>query len=771
MMASRNGPKGPAPKKNAVTYGKAPRSRPLGSLNTIAESNPYDFPDSDGSDASPTPRKPNPPKMKPATLSRPPNVHRGSTDTGRARVPAKQKENDGDARKRTHSKAFVEDGIVVARPPTNSFSARIKTTQPISEPNPRIIPKSKPLEQIQNKKPRPPTTSNTAPVARMPVRPLKTVGSANATKKLEPPKPQARKPRLIDRLASQAEEESDSETDDSRASEDDRDRTPRHRSQTPASQRASTAMEWSQSRPEQTKTPASKKIKHTYSQARSIREDTQQGDDPYGLSADAQLDSLLSSPPINASNPPFSLPADDFDLDDDEDDCPKSAIKSIHELRRAGANNRFADEMEDLLSRIGAPARDQVSMRRNSLLELAQKLQRDDFAAQFRDHAARDTIAKGIGKETDIISGFAFTSSLVLFLSSNNAPHLLRRLVEERVGKMLSELLRIRDDITVLAAQRAMNVSKAGLASLRGVKSFLLRKPLWLQQRPSSLSPRTMALQLLSILHRYLETRYLEQVIQDSEYELQKIIASEDLYDLEEDEVEVEEDTDTALVIVILESRSGAGIEATEGTQKMARASKISQFLQKTLENWPKEQGEAVTTTLKLVINTTNVEDGAKAFGNTRTLQHLSRCICEGIRQVQEAVEKNTFQAGLYNELLLVLGVTINILEHHKPSRALIDQTSLERLAALYMGNHESIDDADSEQQSKVNVALGYLAVILGYLSLDPQARGVIQKHNNGSGLTHLIESIQKFSRLFSTVDNKMHELEGLVNELQRHRA
>jgi hypothetical protein len=182
-------------------------------------------------------------------------------------------------------------------------------------------------------------------------------------------------------------------------------------------------------------------------------------------------------------------------------------------------------------------------------------------------------------------------------------------------------------------------------------------------------------------------------VIQDSEYELQKIIASEDPYDLEEDEAEAEEDTDTALVIVILESRSGAGIEATEGTQKMASASKISQFLQKTLKKWPKEQGEAVTTTLKLVINTTNVEDGAKAFGNTRTLQHLSRCICEGIRQVQEAVEKNTFQAGLYNELLLVLGLTINILEHHKPSRALIDQTSLERLAAMYMGNHEAIDD------------------------------------------------------------------------------
>ena len=68
---------------------------------------------------------------------------------------------------------------------------------------------------------------------------------------------------------------------------------------------------------------------------------------------------------------------------------------------------------------IGEPERIPSSLRMNALLELSQKLQRTDFASQFRDHAARDKIARNIGEERDIISGFAITASLIFFLSSN----------------------------------------------------------------------------------------------------------------------------------------------------------------------------------------------------------------------------------------------------------------------------------------------------------------------------------------------------------------
>jgi hypothetical protein len=68
-----------------------------------------------------------------------------------------------------------------------------------------------------------------------------------------------------------------------------------------------------------------------------------------------------------------------------------------------------------------------------------------------------------------------------------------------------------------------------------------------------------------------------------------------------------------------------------------------------------------------------------------------------------------------------------------------------------------------------VSVALGYLAIILGYLSLNQQARSLIAERTRGAGLRELIDSIRQFIGIYRNVDSNMQELEGLVNELQRH--
>jgi hypothetical protein len=68
-----------------------------------------------------------------------------------------------------------------------------------------------------------------------------------------------------------------------------------------------------------------------------------------------------------------------------------------------------------------------------------------------------------------------------------------------------------------------------------------------------------------------------------------------------------------------------------------------------------------------------------------------------------------------------------------------------------------------------VSVALGYLAVTLGYLSLDKRARLLISERTNGSGLRELIDSIRQFIGIYRNVESNVQELEGLVNELQRY--
>jgi hypothetical protein len=70
----------------------------------------------------------------------------------------------------------------------------------------------------------------------------------------------------------------------------------------------------------------------------------------------------------------------------------------------------------------------------------------------------------------------------------------------------------------------------------------------------------------------------------------------------------------------------------------------------------------------------------------------------------------------------------------------------------VYIANR---NQADSEEKSKVSVAFGYLAVILGYLCLEDRGR-------------RAIDSIREFIGLYRTIDPKVHELEGLAQELRR---
>lgn len=70
-------------------------------------------------------------------------------------------------------------------------------------------------------------------------------------------------------------------------------------------------------------------------------------------------------------------------------------------------------------------------------------------------------------------------------------------------------------------------------------------------------------------------------------------------------------------------------------------------------------------------------------------------------------------------------------------------------------------------EKSQLSVAFGYLAVVLGYLSLVAWVRKRLAEQSRGEGVVILIGSIQEFIRMYKTVDSKVHELEGLVRELQ----
>lgn len=76
-------------------------------------------------------------------------------------------------------------------------------------------------------------------------------------------------------------------------------------------------------------------------------------------------------------------------------------------------------------------------------------------------------------------------------------------------------------------------------------------------------------------------------------------------------------------------------------------------------------------------------------------------------------------------------------------------------------------------EKTSVAVAHGYLAILLGYLSLGGQARQRLEGKSHGRGIKHLLGSIQEFMALHQKLDTDelTTSLQNLVNELrQRHK-
>lgn len=71
-------------------------------------------------------------------------------------------------------------------------------------------------------------------------------------------------------------------------------------------------------------------------------------------------------------------------------------------------------------------------------------------------------------------------------------------------------------------------------------------------------------------------------------------------------------------------------------------------------------------------------------------------------------------------------------------------------------------------EKSKLSVAFGYLAVLLGYLALSSPVQEEIRIQDEACGIFDLIGSVHEFIGMHESVDNKIQELEGLISELRQ---
>ncbi|OLN95429.1 hypothetical protein CCHL11_09428 [Colletotrichum chlorophyti] len=696
-MATRDGPS--VPRKKTATYGKTSRKRPIHAFLDLSSGsrraaenfqavvpsskkseqiqNMYD-PPSDDEPVQPTPRRD---ARVVETTETQPDGSRSSKKrrTYSAVAPmVDRKPTTESTAIFSQAKATASSQIRRAKSP---FGA-VTTVEPLRIDNDETttpeLKKANNPRQIESR----PTSLHSR---------VKVEVQPSATKPRRGPEP--RRIRLIDQLAAQTEDSSEYESDTS----DELEKSPNRAASSDAS--ISTPIKQTEMTPKLSARPkqllSTRKFRSTYGQQRTLKADENGGD---GFGSQVGFESSqhdLTPPPAMSKLSSFAFEEEEIE---EETSSKGGGIIDIHALRQAGANHRFADSMSDLLDRIGKPQplRSQPARsRRTALLELASKLRDKTFVRQFRDQGAKDALFQAIGEEEDIFSGFALLSVLLVLFTSHSVPHLVPQLQAEGIAQLASKMFEIEEDIVAIAGQRKSNLSRNAQASLGNLRLTLQQLDLWKGTPPTLVSPRTIALKTLSVLCHDGDSPVIQDILSGLTDQLFGFVET----GWEQSRADGMTTTNGGISLSLLEGYSIAAMQSEAGPRWTQRYLPIlADILTAAMARPMGQFADFESTTLKLTLNTTNNNPtAASAFSRGELFRELAESSVSGFELLQQSVRKGAFSNGVYETLMLMLGVMINISEHCPSTRQSVDSwqgpngSPLDKLMDVYLENRESV--------------------------------------------------------------------------------
>ncbi|KAI1500919.1 hypothetical protein F5X99DRAFT_384369 [Biscogniauxia marginata] len=587
------------------------------------------------------------------------------------------------------------------------------------------------------------------------------------------PSKKARK-RLIDTLAEQ--------TSDDIAEADDGSDTQTRPAHPVSSQASDTSMLDSQNMPStpdakprtaqtmsaRTFARSSSALKFTYGQGRKVLEEEDNLLDAFTLPEESSVS--LKGRRLELRGPK-ALTTGPFDDDDAAAvGSPNSKLRDIHELRQAGANSRVADAMQDLVDQMRTPG-----TRRSALLQVAEKIKDKTFMRQCRDHGVEATILKDVGKETDTISGFLILSILFTITAKWPSAHVPRLLGLEESGHLFARLLGVRDDIKKIVKDRKSNLSKRGQNSIITIQNALRELPVWDGTNPTQISPRSLTIKYLHLLitqHANVDPAIFSLSVTEHLFEvLSEATKSENYWD-----PKAAESIDLFGALSVLDFYAvGIADVQHENTEWAAKYLPVVADVFGTSLRMPVRDNKELegsqkleSSVLKLVINLTNNNLKApEIFASKGILPALAGSVSDNFTQVLTSITQDSWTEGILDGLVLRIGILINFSEHSSLVRQVVNdchhdaKQPVDEFIRLFLENHRRTSEADSMEKSHLNVAFGYLAVLLGYLSLHAPVRQKLKSNHSAKSIGPLIDSIREFIAHYEKVENAMDESES----------
>ncbi|TEY80575.1 hypothetical protein BOTCAL_0037g00310 [Botryotinia calthae] len=501
--------------------------------------------------------------------------------------------------------------------------------------------------------------------------------------------------------------------------------------------------------------------KFTYSRQRSmlVEEDMMEQ-----LAFDMPLETPQSSQRRRGSIPSLKPLSSFREEEQQEDEAASTAISTIHELRQAGANSRFADEVEDLLDRIGRPSIKLSSMRRSGLLDLGLKMKDRAFVRQFRAHGAEQRLFIDIGQEADVVSGFLMTSLITPILAEGSAPLVVSQLQQQGIAKLLGRIISVEKSFVTVIKERKTNMSKMAQKSMKAYHDSLLAIPTWKDLSPHELCPRTLALKCLELMVRQCReagdaSDIISEELNINLFEILKLSNSDTAWDFPHGT----EAVDFYLTLSTLESHSLVSRIAQDETIWIRQFLPIIGNTLNTALNRPLESfGEQQILALKLTVNVTNHNSKAcDAIADSDLMFTILRIIVAKFKSMSSLWAEEEIVVAVDN-LILLIGAMINFaLWSTKALQNINDfagtaKDPLDELIRLFVDNREKTFEVDSQHESHKNVPFGYLSVLLGHFCLLPAIEKRIRMRQTTKTLRPLITSINEFIVYHKAADDEL---------------
>ncbi|KAF2847284.1 hypothetical protein T440DRAFT_211926 [Plenodomus tracheiphilus IPT5] len=440
---------------------------------------------------------------------------------------------------------------------------------------------------------------------------------------------------------------------------------------------------------------------------------------------------------------------------DDED--PVSQVQATHVLKRKGQQNTFNDDVRMYIDDLKVTSGNTV--RRSAILELCSKMKDESFTNQLLDSTLASSFFGNIESNGEIIFDVVTAVAMIFIIKANSTSVVLNQIYRAGVVTRLLKLTSNDVDLRDIARNRKTNLSKIAVDSVKNFRDELMGCPIWSHHTPSKLTPQRVALQALESLVLGLRGFGSNDSLLDHSMVSSLIdVASNPCARIKDGKADVYDSTVTYYIFSILESMS---------LSRQKQSLWPVKTLERLAELMPVVVGlEEVSSTIlavKLCMNLTNNKPKAcLSFSSREFIQPLAAAVIRNFARLRSELSSEE-RTTVLDTLTLTLGALVNLAEFSDQARSNVDdgQQMISTLVRIFLEGSERAARAQSIAESRSNVPVGYLTVLLGNLSLNASIRMKVRAQLPEQRLDVLITKVQEFVQYHEHVDSKTKQYEG----------